>query len=49
MEYLFKYIVVLAFDNEDFHSNGYSSGPRSTISDIQTNESSQGFIEIIIF
>jgi hypothetical protein len=35
--------IILAFDNEDFHSNGYSSGPRSTTSDILTNESSQGF------
>jgi hypothetical protein len=27
-----------SFDNEDFHSNGYSSGPRSTTSDIPINE-----------
>ncbi len=30
--------MFLAFDNEDFHSNGYSSGPRSTTSDIPINE-----------
>ncbi len=49
IKYIFKYFVVVAFDNEDFHSNGYSSGPRSTTSDIPTNESSQGFISIFIF
>jgi hypothetical protein len=36
--------VLLAFDNEDFHSNGYPSGPRSTASEIPSNESPQGLI-----
>ncbi|UJR29856.1 hypothetical protein I4U23_017400 [Adineta vaga] len=36
-----------SFDNDDFHSNGYSSGPRSTTSDILNNESSQGLINSI--
>ncbi|CAF1328903.1 unnamed protein product, partial [Adineta ricciae] len=36
-----------SFDNEDFHSNGYSSGPRSTTSEILTNESSQGLVNSI--